>query len=394
MLGRLLTVFCAMLQLSVYGQFTNTGEKVFIDRGTVMVVQGDIRNSGTLLHHGELKFTGDWINHDAGRGFAAASSGTVVMTGADQRIGGSHPAAFPRLEVRGSGTKFLDVDTDISASLLLFGELNVNDKVLHIVNPRADAILRTSGFINTDAGGKFRRNTNATEAYSFPIGNQDRYRPAQIIPSGTDEMTFSITMFNEDPTGKGFNRSAKREDVTSVFSRYFYLVNQDRGSAPSSIRFFLNTAPSQDSEGDIRQLLTWGRFPIWEKAGPSTILGGDISAGLDRSLLFTSTSPVLNTAFTLGESNDEPLTFFNAFSPDGDGRNDTWNIGNIDLFPENDLTIYNRWGDAVFQGKGYSSLKSWDGGNNNPGTYYYVLNVRVNGAMKSYKGFITMLKKD
>src|SRR5690606_26513449 len=90
----------------------------------------------------------------------------------------------------------------------------------------------------------------------------------------------------------------------------------------------------------------------------------------------------------------DPLTIFNAFSPDGDGKNDTWIIKNIDLYPQNTLTIFNRWGDEVYRAQGYSNSKAWDGGSLNPGTYYYVLQVQVNGQSKTYKGFITMIKKE
>jgi hypothetical protein len=64
------------------------------------------------------------------------------------------------------------------------------------------------------------------------------------------------------------------------------------------------------------------------------------------------------------------------------------------MYPNNDLTVFNRWGDEVFKSQGYSSAKAWNGGNLNPGTYYYVLNVDVDGVRQSYKGFITMVKKD
>lgn len=386
---------CGILQVtSAYGQLANTGEKIFIGRGAVMAVQGDVRNAGTFVHQGDLKFSGDWTNQSADGGFGPASGGTVVMNGAEQTIGGSAVAAFPRLEVRGSGTKFLDVDTE-TGTLLLLRELNVNTRALRVTGPDVNAITRTVGFVNTDKGGKLIRNTNSGNLYYYPLGNAERYRPVVIIPSVNEEMSFSVTMFNEDPTSRGFDRSMKREDVRSVFARYFYVVNQDRGTGNAGIRFFLNSTPGGlESEGDIRQLVSWDRYRLWEKAGPSTITAGDFTQGMDRSLLFSSTEPIRNTAFTFGESDEDPLTFFNAFSPDGDGRNDTWTIRNIDLFPENEVTIFNRWGDAVFHMKGYSSARAWDGGDTNPGTYYYVLNVNVNGKMKSYKGFITMLKKD
>jgi gliding motility-associated-like protein len=43
-----------------------------------------------------------------------------------------------------------------------------------------------------------------------------------------------------------------------------------------------------------------------------------------------------------------------AFSPNGDGINDAWNLENIDLYPRAEVTVYNRWGQLVWKsGRGY-----------------------------------------
>ena len=39
----------------------------------------------------------------------------------------------------------------------------------------------------------------------------------------------------------------------------------------------------------------------------------------------------------------------NAFSPNGDGKNDTWNVPSLEAYPLHTLTIFNRYGQVVFQ---------------------------------------------
>ena len=71
------------------------------------------------------------------------------------------------------------------------------------------------------------------------------------------------------------------------------------------------------------------------------------------------------------------------FSPNGDGINDLFVIRGINNYPENNFTIYNRWGNKVFEASPYKS--TWDGrsttglrvgGDELPvGTYFYILDL-------------------
>ena len=69
------------------------------------------------------------------------------------------------------------------------------------------------------------------------------------------------------------------------------------------------------------------------------------------------------------------MVVYDAFSPNGDGKNDVWNIPGIVNYPNCSVKIFNIWGVAVFTSKGYGT--PWDGkykGNDLPsGTYYYVI---------------------
>jgi len=68
----------------------------------------------------------------------------------------------------------------------------------------------------------------------------------------------------------------------------------------------------------------------------------------------------------------------NAFSPNGDGVNDTWRIGNIEGYPTAVVRVFNRNGQLVFSSTGYK--QPWNGTfNNSPlpiGTYYYIIDTK------------------
>ncbi|WP_161594377.1 gliding motility-associated C-terminal domain-containing protein [Flagellimonas alvinocaridis] len=78
------------------------------------------------------------------------------------------------------------------------------------------------------------------------------------------------------------------------------------------------------------------------------------------------------------------LVVYNEFSPNGDGVNDFFKIDCISRYPQNELQVYNRWGNIVYQKRSYNN--DWDGTPNGRaivqkedqlpvGTYYYILDL-------------------
>ncbi|MNU84838.1 hypothetical protein D3C71_745660 [compost metagenome] len=74
-----------------------------------------------------------------------------------------------------------------------------------------------------------------------------------------------------------------------------------------------------------------------------------------------------------------------AFTPDGDGINDAFVIVGAENYPNNELIIFNRWGNVVYETDGYQndwkgiSTSKLDiiGGDELPtGTYYYIFNTK------------------
>lgn len=70
----------------------------------------------------------------------------------------------------------------------------------------------------------------------------------------------------------------------------------------------------------------------------------------------------------------------NAFTPNEDGFNDTWNIEQLFVFENVTVDIFNRWGERVFHSSGYTSDQFWDGTNEKGkklpmDAYYYVIDL-------------------
>ncbi|UTN03278.1 cadherin-like beta sandwich domain-containing protein [Flavobacterium bizetiae] len=88
----------------------------------------------------------------------------------------------------------------------------------------------------------------------------------------------------------------------------------------------------------------------------------------------------------------DALVITNILSPNGDGKNDFWVIKDIELFPNNKVTVYDRAGRIVYSKNSYSN--EWDGSYGgsplNNDTYYYLIDLGED--LPKIKGFITMIR--
>ena len=87
---------------------------------------------------------------------------------------------------------------------------------------------------------------------------------------------------------------------------------------------------------------------------------------------------------------DSALHIPNAFSPNGDGINDIWDIRGLAGYADSRTEIFDRYGQLIFNSTGYA--KPWDGKHRNTpapvGTYYYIItynNMR-------YAGWVMLLR--
>jgi gliding motility-associated-like protein len=93
---------------------------------------------------------------------------------------------------------------------------------------------------------------------------------------------------------------------------------------------------------------------------------GDSTQGCRRSFPYT----IINTL---------EIKIPNAFSPNGDGRNDTWVIDGMKKYPQSTVNVFNRWGNKVYvSNNGYE--EPWDGRQNGTelgnATYYYLIDLK------------------
>jgi gliding motility-associated-like protein len=100
-------------------------------------------------------------------------------------------------------------------------------------------------------------------------------------------------------------------------------------------------------------------------------------------------NPVLKAVVDIRVQSPDPSNINppNIFTPNGDGKNDTFEVKGIANYPGSRLLVFNRWGNQVYKSENYSN--TWDGTGLADGTYYYLLELNTGDVKPTiYKGWI------
>lgn len=152
------------------------------------------------------------------------------------------------------------------------------------------------------------------------------------------------------------------------------------------------------NEGDVVALQGSGASAYWWT--PNNTLMYSTTANPDASPLTTTVYLLIGTdgngcqgydQCTVYVEPSDTLIFYNTFTPNNDGDNDFFYIGNVFKYPDNKITIYNRYGNVVYTTAPYINL--WDGenfGEDVPsGTYYYIFE---DGKGNKHYGAVTIIR--
>ena len=130
---------------------------------------------------------------------------------------------------------------------------------------------------------------------------------------------------------------------------------------------------------------------------PDPIFIADSSVTLCAEVLDSHGCPqILTFAIIVTEPDCDASHIFipNAFSPNGDGSNDTWRVMG-DFIDELQVVVYDRWGEMVFESD--DPMAHWDGSYR--GTYlgpdvyaYWIRVICYNGMIYEQKGNVSLIR--
>jgi gliding motility-associated-like protein len=137
--------------------------------------------------------------------------------------------------------------------------------------------------------------------------------------------------------------------------------------------------------------VTWSWFPTLDTTSTLT----NIPAGTYILTASDTAGNSVNDTIVIPSSTTPcDLDIYNGLTPNNDGKNDVFYIGNIDKYPNNEFYVFNRYGVKVWEGKNYDNMnvvfagKDFNGSDLPPATYFYIL--VIDGGQR--KGWLELLR--
>ncbi len=228
--------------------------------------------------------------------------------------------------------------------------------------------------------------------HTFPIGNATAYYPAALKINDADATAgvgMEVIATNADP---GF--TIKTGSIKEIFTDHFWELT----SGTTGTLTGLNPV-SLSSNGTSTFFTGDGDALVLEmnSSGVQDNLGGSVN-----NTFFTSSRALSAKAktFALAKSDKITVLVHKLITPGSDEKNDVLVIEGLDSFPDNEVTLLDRWGVPF---KTWTSFKNYtqpatseqsdvDFNKLGIGNYICVVKYVENGSEKSIKQMITVLK--
>jgi gliding motility-associated-like protein len=221
-------------------------------------------------------------------------------------------------------------------------------------------------------------------------------------PGGTYQWFETATGGNILFEGATFVTSGLRQNTTF----YVQTVNQNQCVSPARTAVTVNVTSITASAGRDTTIIEGNTMELIGRGGVRYTW--EPAAGLnDPNVERPVARPTKTTTYKVTAYSEEGCSatdevtitviprviIVNTFSPNRDGINETWEIQQIENYPQATVEIFNRWGTKVFTSDvGYK--KAWDGTHNGQdlplATYYYI--IRLDNISKPISGNVTLVR--
>lgn len=360
------------------------------------------------LHgNAELGFHTNFINEST----FETTSGLVGFYGNNPiQVQGSIAPILFDAEVFLPNNLFLSTTVNISNNLNFIGGnilSSLNNEVVYL------NFLENAFFTGENDASKvtgFAAITNRT-MFSFPVGDQSQLRPL-LLESDSNNALAICAYLRQNPgnpsaISESFDLDEKVRAIGEISDKEFWIL---KGNVPSTVTLSWNPESDLANIGNTDNvediiLVGWSKTSnLWTAIG-KTAFSGDLNQGFlvsekfipdDFAAITFGTVPLPLDTFAVNNP-----TLGNYFvSPNGDGTNDFLVIDNLGEAGSNNVQIFNRFGQKVFEKDNYTDEFNGFSNQNNlvlnksqglpEGVYFYI--VTLSDIELNYQGFLFLDK--
>ena len=237
--------------------------------------------------------------------------------------------------------------------------------------------------------------------FSFPVGNGNLIRPL-LLEFIDGPFLAKCEYFRENPDfpesfSTGFDINRKDAELSSIHTQEFWNV-----TTSGMIQITLNWSPDCNL-GSTVEAIEHIAVAGWDKKNEQwTNLGsfkseGEIDQGWVTSNTFNANDyEIFTFGFLFNLKNRDSGNY--ALTPNGDGANDFFILKIVEEYPTNNLMIFNREGQLVYEKTDYQNEFNGIGnkkiiqkGQHLPeGVYFYILEIKAHNL--KYQGYIYLAK--
>ena len=244
---------------------------------------------------------------------------------------------------------------------------------------------------------------------NLDVGNSTVYDIPNDLPEQT-ELFVIVTPYNIGGSAEGCTEISFITEILPPLCTALLTPSNESLNVPINTEISWN--PITNADG---YFITIGTFSGGDDIIATTDVGNVTEISLAEELPDNSTIYITINPYNLGGitescqeesfiTEDTTIDVDNrqkfGFSPDGDGINEFWEIKGIRSYPDNVVSIYNRWGDLVFQIEGYNNSGNVFRGDANKstgrgagklpeGTYFFTIEIPVEHNLKT-KGYVVL----
>jgi len=310
---------------------------------------------------------------------------TTVVTAQDGSTTQTYTVTLTRAASTDASLSSLTISNGTLAPVFASGTLNYSAAVANSVSFLTVTPTRNDPNATITVNGAAVASGTASAAITLNVG-PNIISTLVIAQDGTTKETYSITVT------RAASSDATLADLRvseGTLSPAFTTGTTAYADTVSNSVFSITVTPTANDRNAT--ITVNGNTVVSGTSGAIPLMAGENTI----TVVVTAQDGVTTDTYTVNVYKGEAIADIsstNILTPNGDGKNDYWLIKDIQLYPQNNVRVYDKGGRIVYNKNGYNN--EWDGTlNGSPlaeGTYYFV--VDLGPKLRKFKGYISILR--